>query len=103
MNTIGRARHRWAEILPQLGVDIRFLTNRHGPCPICGGRDRYRFDDRDGSGSYYCHQCGARSGLLLVRKLHGWDYKTACDKVDEIIGIGDSAEPAPRLAPKTDA
>src|SRR3981189_2194330 len=99
MNTIGRARHRWAEILPQLGVDIRFLTNRHGPCPICGGRDRFRFDDKDGSGSYYCHQCGAGSGVILVRKKHEGDFKTACDEIDKIIGH-DASPPKP--TPATD-
>jgi putative DNA primase/helicase len=86
IGTVERARNRWREILPQLGVDTRFLTNRHGPCPLCGGRDRYRFDDRDGTGSYYCGQCGAGSGLILIRKLHDWDYATACAEVDKIIG-----------------
>ena len=86
MNTIDRARHRWREILPQLGIDMRFLVNAHGPCPICGGKDRFRFDDKEGEGSYFCNQCGAGSGLILIRKLHGWDHKTACDKIDEIIG-----------------
>jgi putative DNA primase/helicase len=71
-----------------LGVDIGFLQNRHGPCPICGGRDRYRFDDRDGTGSYFCNQCGAGTGLILIRKLKGWDHRTACDAVDQIIGVG---------------
>jgi hypothetical protein len=66
MNTIERARGRWREILPQLGVETRFLTNQHGPCPICGGKDRFRFDDRDGSGSYYCNQCGPGPGLVLI-------------------------------------
>jgi putative DNA primase/helicase len=87
MNTIDRAQGRWREILPQLGIEIRFLTNKRGPCPCCGGKDRFRFDDRDGSGSYYCNQCGPGPGLLLVRKLRGWDHKTACDAVDKIIGI----------------
>jgi putative DNA primase/helicase len=86
INTIERARGRWREILPLLGVDTRFLNNKHGPCPLCGGKDRFRFDDRDGSGSYYCNQCGAGVGLILIRKLHGWDHATACVKVDEIIG-----------------
>jgi putative DNA primase/helicase len=85
-DTVERARGRWREILPQLGIETRFLINRHGPCPLCGGRDRFRFDDRDGSGSYYCNQCGPGCGLLLIRKLHGWDHKTACDAVDKIIG-----------------
>jgi putative DNA primase/helicase len=48
MNTIERARHRWREILPRLGIETRFLVNKHGPCPLCRGKDRFRFDDRDG-------------------------------------------------------
>ena len=91
-DTIERARGRWREILPQLGIDTRYLTNKHGPCPLCGGRDRFRFDDRDGSGSYYCSQCGAGVGLILIRKLRGCDFKTACDEIDKIIG----RDPSPR-------
>jgi hypothetical protein len=30
-------RHRWLDILPALGVPSRFLRNKHGPCPMCGG------------------------------------------------------------------
>jgi len=86
MNTIDRARGRWAEILPRLGIARRFLQNRHGPCPLCGGKDRFRFDDRDGSGSYFCNQCGPGPGIMLVRKLHGWDHATACGEIDRLIG-----------------
>lgn len=95
LNTIERARGRWPEILARLGVEAQFLRNRHGPCPICGGRDRFRFDNRDGSGSYYCNQCGPGPGIMLLRKLHGWDHRTACDKIDRLIGTGESAPPAP--------
>jgi putative DNA primase/helicase len=99
MNTIERARHRWREILPQLGVDTRFLVNKHGPCPLCGGKDRFRFDDRNGEGTYYCNQCGPGAGLILVRKKNGLDFKAACDAVDRIIGI----EPAPAAPPPPQA
>jgi putative DNA primase/helicase len=98
VSTVERATGRWREILPQIGVDSRFLRNKHGPCPLCGGKDRFRFDDRDGSGSYYCNQCGPGPGLLLIRKLRGWDHKTACNEVDKIIG-GDALAP-PLRAPK---
>jgi putative DNA primase/helicase len=84
--------------LPQLGVEVRFLTNKHGPCPLCGGKNRFRFDDRDGTGSYYCNQCGAGVGLILIRKLHGWDHATACAKVDEIIG-SDKVKPVVHAQP----
>jgi putative DNA primase/helicase len=87
LNTLERARFRWREILPQLGVDTRYLQNRHGPCPICRkGRDRFRFDDKEGSGSYICSQCGAGSGIILVRKLKGWSHREACDAIDKILG-----------------
>jgi putative DNA primase/helicase len=88
MSTMERARGRWREILPQLGVDSRFLSNRHGPCPLCDGKDRFRFDDKNGDGTYYCNNCGAGVGIILVRKLRGWGHKTACDAVDKIIGNG---------------
>jgi putative DNA primase/helicase len=102
MNTIERARGRWQEILPQLGIDTRFLRNKHGPCPICGGKDRFRFDDRDGSGSYYCNQCGPGPGLVLIRKLKRWDHATACNAIDKIIGTNrDTGQwPAPNPATK---
>ena len=86
MSTIERAKGRWQEILPLLGIAMRFLRNKHGPCPLCGGKDRFRFDDRDGSGSYYCNQCGPGPGIMLIRKLKGWDHATACAEIDKIIG-----------------
>jgi putative DNA primase/helicase len=98
--TLERARGRWREILPRLGIETRYLTNRHGPCPLCGGRDRYRFDDKEGAGTYFCNQCGAGDGLVMLRKRHGWDFKTACTEIDQIIGM-DSC-PTPMASRSTD-
>ena len=102
-STVERANGRWREILPRFGIDTRFLTNRHGPCPLCGGRDRFRFDDRDGSGSYYCNQCGAGVGLILLRKRHGWDYATACAEIDKILGSVEPTPAPPAAAQRDDA
>jgi putative DNA primase/helicase len=94
-NTVDRARHRWREILPLLGVDTKFLTNKQGPCPLCSGRTRFRFDDKNGDGTYFCNQCGAGVGIILLRKLHSWDWKTAVDAVDRVLGdIGHQPVPA---------
>lgn len=101
MNTIERARNRWREILPLLGIENRFLCNKHGPCPLCGGKDRFRFDDRDGSGSYFCGQCGAGTGIILIRKLHGWSHKQACDEVDRIIGNTATPPSSTRVSKRT--
>jgi putative DNA primase/helicase len=86
MNTVERARGRWLEILPQIGIETSFLTSKHGPCPLCGGKDRFRFDDKRGEGTYFCSQCGAGAGLIMIRRFRGWDYATACAAVDQIIG-----------------
>lgn len=86
MRTVERAQHRWREILPQLGIPAHFLRNKQGPCPICGGKTRFRFDDLDGNGTWYCNHGLAGAGLHLVQKVNGWDYKSACQKIDEIIG-----------------
>lgn len=89
--TIERARGRWREILVHFGVDSRYLVNRHGPCPACGGRDRFRFDDKNGSGSFYCNRCGPGAGLHLLRRLRNWNHATACREVDRFIGIYQAA------------
>ena len=95
--TLERARGRWPEILARFGIDRSFLRNRHGPCPLCGGTDRFRFDDKNGTGSYYCNGCGASTGegagIRLLMKFKGWDFATAAREIDEIIGDCRPARP----------
>ena len=54
------AKGRWHEILPALGIPAKHLKDEHGPCPGCGGKDRFRFDDKEGRGTWVCSQ--GRSG-----------------------------------------
>jgi len=84
--TLDRARGRWHGILPALGVPKSFLSGKHQPCPICGGKDRARFDDLEARGTFYCSHCGAGSGIDLLMKLHGWDFREATKRIDQIIG-----------------
>ena len=97
MNTIEASHGRWREILPAIGLDTKFLTKKQGPCPMCGGEDRYTFSDRNGDGDYLCRQCGAGKGLRLVQAFKGWDFKTAAHEVDQI--IGNLPKDAPRTRP----
>jgi putative DNA primase/helicase len=94
--TMDRACGRWREILPRLGIPPQFLQKTNGPCPLCGGKDRFRFDDKDGSGSYFCHQCGPGLGVTLVCKLRGWRWAEACREVDAIIGTDARPVPVPK-------
>lgn len=86
MNTAEKARGRWVEVLMALGVARKFLRNSHGPCPLCGGKDRFRFDNKEGDGTYFCNQCGAGNGLSLVKKLKKWNHGEACQEVERILG-----------------
>lgn len=80
------ATGRWPAILARLGVPSSVLTGKHGPCPSCGGRDRFRFTDRDGQGRWICNQCGNGSGFDLLGMVHGWDFKRAAQEVKAIVG-----------------
>lgn len=84
--TIEKSHGRWREILITLGVEAKFLTKKNGPCPMCGGTDRFSFTDRGGDGDYLCRACGAGKGVQLVMRLKGLDYATAFNEVDKIIG-----------------
>ncbi len=82
------AANRWPGILSALGVlDEKQLTGRHCPCPICGGRDRFRFDNKDGRGTWFCSHCGAGNGVDLVLQAKGWDFKTAAKEIEQAAGV----------------
>ena len=83
---------RWFEILTSLGVDSCFLSNKHGPCPICGeGRDRFRFDNKQGRGTYICSQCGAGDGFNLIAKCFGITNSHAFKQVASYLVSNNSA------------
>ncbi|MBT4223922.1 MAG: hypothetical protein HOD72_05585 [Opitutae bacterium] len=77
-----RVRGQWPHILSNLGVDDAYLQNRHSPCPHCGGKDRYRFDDKNGSGSFYCSGCGPGDGFTLLMRVHGWSFAVAAREIE---------------------
>jgi len=86
MDTKVQASGRWLEILPVLGVDQKFLVNRHGPCPICGGKDRFRFS-ADAQGHFYCNQCGNGDGFDLIAKVNGLSNAGAFKAVNKLLNI----------------
>lgn len=82
--TVKQACGHWPNILPALGVKV--IKNRHQSCPVCGGSDRFRFDDREGRGTWFCNQCGAGDGLKLVEKVFGVSASEAAGKVNAVTG-----------------
>lgn len=84
--TVKAANNRWVQILPALGITVP-ANGKHGACPKCGGTDRFRFDDKDGRGTWFCSQCGNGDGLDLVQLVSGDDNKTAADAVASVLGL----------------
>lgn len=90
------ANGHWPAILGALaGLTSEQLTDKHQPCPLCGGKDRYRFDDQDGNGSWYCNKCGGRdsnggagSGMDLLMRRTGWTFQEAAQRIEQHLGIG---------------
>ncbi|MCB7636160.1 DUF927 domain-containing protein, partial [Klebsiella pneumoniae] len=73
-------------------------SRRHAPCPACGGKDRFRFDD-NGRGSFICNQCGAGDGLDLIKKVNNCDTTEAAHLAADVLGIDyRAAESAPDAA-----
>lgn len=99
-----RARGHWIEtIFPALGITVPPSPTRHGPCPVCGGRDRFRCDDRGGEGTFYCNGCRQHSGdgLALVSRVKGCDFHSAVRLVADVLGCGNGAAPRRNLQPPT--
>ncbi|WP_407901407.1 DUF927 domain-containing protein [Providencia rustigianii] len=80
-----KANGQWQIILSNLGAEMPL--NKHTACPHCGGKDRFRFDDKDGNGTFICNQCGSGDGLDLVQRVLGVSVTEAAKAVADIIGI----------------
>src|SRR6516162_9674187 len=98
------ARVDWPEVLARLGVGSQFLRYRviggrnkgvPGPCPACGGTDRYLFDDRHGRGDFHCRGCGAGDGFALLMRVHGWTFVEARRRVLAETGLGSPSNMLP--------
>lgn len=90
------AQGRWVEILSTVGgIPVSYLDNKHKPCPSCrAGEDRFRFDDQDGNGTWFCSHCGGKdgmggggTGMSLLMRVKNWDFKEAAVAVEDYLGI----------------
>jgi len=84
--TTTAAADRWPMVLSQLGIDVPRSPRQHASCPACGGKDRFRFDDK-GRGSFFCNQCGAGDGLDLIQKVNQCGTTEAARMAADVLGI----------------
>ncbi|XXQ68400.1 toprim domain-containing protein [Neisseriaceae bacterium B1] len=87
------ACYRWQEIHAALGIPRHLLdTRKHQTCLACGGKDRYRYTDYQGSGGFICNQCTLQGG-------------SGFDLLMLVLGMVNDAAPravyTPKIAPAT--
>ena len=107
-SAIDAAAGRWPELLCALaGITPGDLCDREGPCPSCAvlsgdaGNTRFKWDDDTGNGGWFCSHCGGKdrqggggNGMDLLLRLTGWDFKQACRRIEQHLGI-DATAPVP--------
>lgn len=85
-DVVAAACGNWPELLAAVGIDTP-SRGKHGPCPVCGGSDRFRLDDKGGRGTWICNQCGAGDGLDLVSKVTGKPPKEVAELLAPLVGL----------------
>lgn len=98
-----QVRGRWRWILAVLSITVPDGPMKHGPCPACGGEDRFRFDDKDGRGTWFCNQCvpQAGDGFSLVQNVRQRDFPGAKDLVARTINHNSEFVARPQQGPVT--
>ena len=80
------AKGLWADtIFPRFGIHVQF--KKKTPCPACGGKDRFRYDDKNGVGDYFCQQCGFGDGISLIEKKTGMKFSEILAEIASIVGL----------------
>ena len=89
------SKGRWYGIFEHFGIDVG--NGKHRPCPACGGKDRFRCDNKGGMGEYICGACGAGDGISLVQKVTGLQFIELMKIIGEIVG---EVDPDPKSTRK---
>lgn len=91
------SRNRWRATVKSLSpIRGSALSGKHGPCPVCGGKDRFRaFDDFEETGGTICNQCGPHpNGVSTLAWLTGSTSLEAAEAIIRHSGL----EPAQGIA-----
>jgi phage/plasmid primase-like uncharacterized protein len=92
------AAGHWPAILPALGITAEALTGRNVSCPGCAGKDRFRFTDRRGRGTWVCSGGGGElqhgDGFDLLCHARGLSRADALRAVADHLGLAAAPPPA---------
>lgn len=99
-NLFRKTSGKWPDILMQHGVSERAVSGKHGPCPMCGGEDRFRMISNEGNARWVCNQCGTGDGMDLLMATNNLSFIQAKELVDPIACTSKYAKPLGRVNSK---
>jgi putative DNA primase/helicase len=73
----------WHQKLVSAGIDENCLSGKGKPCPLCGGKDRFRFDNKGNLGTWWCQHCEAGNGYTLLKAFTGWNSAEVLKFLDD--------------------
>lgn len=87
MSIVEATKGHWAKIFSHYGLPP-ITGNKHfkGECPLCGGKGKFRVDDKAGRGTWIC-TCGSGNGFKLLTLTQGKDFKTLAGEIEQLLGI----------------
>lgn len=78
---------QWVALLQKYGIPASSLNGKGAPCPICGGNDRFTYDNKRGRGDWVCRKCNngdrkAGDGFELICKSTGITFRELMSKLE---------------------
>lgn len=82
-----------ALIQQESGLSFKKVAATHGgeyagPCPWCGGNDRFLIWPQHKGGRYWCRGCEKKGdGIQFIRDMHGLTFGEACERLGITRGV----------------
>lgn len=88
MSATELAKGNYSLIYGVIFPDVKQQHTKHQPCPVCGGKDRFRlYADWQETGGAICNQCEAGNGFTWIMRALGCNFREAYSRVEQILGV----------------
>ena len=89
---LSKMKGMWSKFYEShMGWTKENLSKKHGPCPYCFGKDRFRFTDglnnEKGNGAAICSQCGNDTGIGWVMKCTGSSFADSVNLLGDWLNL----------------
>ncbi len=93
------------DLVAAKGIEVKRVASTkggeyHGPCPGCGGSDRFHVwpDQNEGAGSFWCRSCDiGGDGITFLMEFEGLSFADACREIGRELDHTGGVTAAPSL------